>query len=261
MEIVLAQFSINHRGCTEWLWAGFVTSRTRKFVAFRVRATNTLSPPQDVATVCECVCLTGGSVGGKLDVRAQHTHSHTNDWTSALLDRNVCFSLCSSARQTNFGTTANWVQSVVRKSRCLSREPPLLATPNVFAGRPAMLWFFHSNSGQPLPIPTRTARHLSLIGFNALRPRLTFSPLISSSSSTSADTFWACRSTPGLRSTSQVSVGRGFPPSLTQARFSSEFSFTGTNKLLASRRRESISKYGGLGRSKGGGGWKEQIFN
>lgn len=54
---------------------------------------------------------------------------------------------------------------------------------------------------------------------------------------------------PGLISTSQLKIGFGFPPSLMQANVSSEFSLTGTKLFPASRRRESMSKYGGFGRS------------
>uniref|UniRef100_A0A1A9ZPL3 Uncharacterized protein n=1 Tax=Glossina pallidipes TaxID=7398 RepID=A0A1A9ZPL3_GLOPL len=74
------------------------------------------------------------------------------------------------------------------------------------------------------------------------RFRLTFSFLISSNSISSTETFCACLSTPGLSKTSQVRVGLGLPPSLTQAKFSSEFSLTGTNILPASKRLESMSK-------------------
>lgn len=77
----------------------------------------------------------------------------------------------------------------------------------------------------------------------------TFSFLISCNSSTSDDTFCECRSTPGLISTSQLNIGFGLPPSLTQANVNSEFSLTGTNILPASKRLESINKYGGFGGS------------
>lgn len=106
--------------------------------------------------------------------------------------------------------------------------------------------------------------------------------LVSCNSNTSADTFCECRSTPGLISTSQLewikqkctdfkhwqnfdehnynveygirsfsylSCGLGFPPSLMQANVSSEFSLTGTKIFPASKRRESMSRYGGFGRS------------
>lgn len=79
----------------------------------------------------------------------------------------------------------------------------------------------------------------------------TFSFLISCNSNTSAETFCECRSTPGLISTSQLSIGFGLPPSLTQANVSSEFSLTGTKMLPASKRLESINKYGAFGRSAG----------
>lgn len=131
--------------------------------------------------------------------------------------------------------------------RCLSQEP-LLATPNVFAA--VFPWLGLRQQHARIVIDTDIpADSIDCLWTSHPSVVLTFSPLISSSSSTSADTFWACRSTPGLSSTSQVRVGRGLPPSLTQARFSSEFSFTGTKRLLASRRRPSISRYGGLGRS------------
>lgn len=74
--------------------------------------------------------------------------------------------------------------------------------------------------------------------------------LISCNSKTSADTFCECRSTPGDMSTSQANTGFGLPPSLMQANISSEFSLTGTKIFPASRRRESMSRYGGFGRSK-----------
>lgn len=73
--------------------------------------------------------------------------------------------------------------------------------------------------------------------------------LISCNSKTSADTFCECRSTPGLINTSQLSCGFGLPPSLMQASVSSEFSLTGTKLFPASKRRESMSRYGGFGRS------------
>lgn len=72
---------------------------------------------------------------------------------------------------------------------------------------------------------------------------------ISCNSKTSADTFCEWRSTPGLINTSQLSIGFGLPPSLMQASVSSEFSLTGTKMFPASKRRESISRYGGFGRS------------
>lgn len=71
----------------------------------------------------------------------------------------------------------------------------------------------------------------------------------SCNSKTSVEIFCACLSTPGLSKTSQVNVGFGLPPSLTQAKLNSEFSLTGTKIFPASKRRESINRYGGFGRS------------
>lgn len=71
----------------------------------------------------------------------------------------------------------------------------------------------------------------------------------SCNSKTSVEIFCACLSTPGLNKTSQVNVGFGFPPSLTHAKLNSEFSLTGTKIFPASKRRESINRYGGFGRS------------
>jgi hypothetical protein len=70
----------------------------------------------------------------------------------------------------------------------------------------------------------------------------------------SVDNFCACRSMPGLISISHVNTGLGLPPSLTHDKVSSEFSLTGTKIFPASRRRESMSKYGVFG---GSGNWKK----
>lgn len=78
---------------------------------------------------------------------------------------------------------------------------------------------------------------------------LTLSFWTSCNSKTSVEIFCACLSTPGLNRTSQVNVGFGLPPSLTQAKLNSEFSLTGTKIFPASKRRESINRYGGFGRS------------